>query len=55
MNNLFVQVLLGLVVIVVFLFYHFFKMKKKEREIKKLKEENELLKAQRFVLMDHSD
>lgn len=55
MNKLVIQLLLGLVVISIFLFYHRIKMKKKEKEIQKLKEENKLLKIQRFVLMDHSD
>jgi hypothetical protein len=55
MKDILIQLLLGLVVIAVFLFYHFSQMKKKEKEIQKLKEEIELLEAQRFVLMDHSD
>jgi uncharacterized membrane protein YciS (DUF1049 family) len=55
MNNILIQLGLGLLVIAGFFVYHKVQINKIRKRTKKLEEENELLRIQLFISMDHHD
>lgn len=55
MQNILIQLVIGLVIIIAFFIYHKTMMKRKKKEIKNIMEENERLKIQISVLQKHTD